>query len=348
MAKVKIGFVGVGSMGQCAHLKNYVTIPDCEVVALAEVRTELGQRVAQKYGIPRVYATHAELLANEQLDGIVASQPFTRHGTLIPELLKAGIPVFTEKPLAGTIANGEKILQALATSGTWHMVGYHKRSDPATMYAKAEIDRLKQTGELGAMKYVRILMPAGDWIASGFTDMLSSSESSPALQWDPPADDMDKATYDAYIGFVNYYIHQVNLLRHILGESYTVTYADPSGVMLSAISASGVCGVIEMSPYTTSIDWQESILCAFEHGYVKVELPAPLASNRPGRVEILRDPGNGVTPITTIPTLPWIHAMRQQAMNFVAAIKGEIPPLCQAAEAMEDLVNAKQYIELKK
>ena len=31
--KVKIGFVGVGGMGQCAHLRNYVTVPECEVVA---------------------------------------------------------------------------------------------------------------------------------------------------------------------------------------------------------------------------------------------------------------------------------------------------------------------------
>jgi 23S rRNA (adenine2503-C2)-methyltransferase len=42
------------------------------------------------------------------------------------------------------------------------------------MYAKQEIARLKSTGELGAMKYVRILMPAGDWVASGFIDLLSS------------------------------------------------------------------------------------------------------------------------------------------------------------------------------
>ena len=43
---VRIGFVGVGSMGQCAHLKNYVTLEDCEVVALAEIREALGHRVA--------------------------------------------------------------------------------------------------------------------------------------------------------------------------------------------------------------------------------------------------------------------------------------------------------------
>ena len=72
----------------------------------------------------------------------------------------------------------------------------------------------------------------------------------------------------------------------------------------------------------TTIDWQESALVGFEHGYLKLELPAPLASNRPGRVEILRDPGNGVMPTTTIPTLPWVAAMHQQAINFVKAIKG--------------------------
>jgi len=348
MSKVKIGFVGVGGMGQCAHLKNYVTVPECEVVAIAEIRENLGRKVAARYGVPRVYKNHEEMLAAEHLDGIVASQPFTRHGTLVPELLKAGIPIFTEKPLAGSIEAGEKILEALERSGTWHMVGYHKRSDPATMYARAEIDRLKETGELGRLRYVRILMPAGDWVASGFNDLITSDDPLPPLEFDPPARDMDQQTCEQYVSFVNYYIHQVNLMRHLLGESYQVTYADPSEVVLAVRSKSGVAGIIEMSPYTTTIDWQESALVAFEHGYVRIDLPAPLASNRPGRVEIMCDPGKGETPQTTVPTLPWIHAMRQQAMNFVRAIRGEIKPPCEAHEAMEDLKVAREYIRLLK
>jgi len=348
MDKVKIGFVGVGGMGQCAHLKNYVTVPDCEVVAIAEVRENLGKRVAASYGVPKVYKTAEEMLASEKLDGIVASQPFNRHGVLLPEIYKAGVPVFTEKPLAASIEVGEKILDALAKSGTWHMVGYHKRSDPASMYAKAEIDRLKASGELGPMRYVRILMPAGDWVAGGFSDLIASDEPTPPFEWDPPASDMDEQTYRDYMAFVNYYIHQVNLMRYLLGEPYKVTYADPSGVMLAVRSESGVAGVIEMTPYQTTIDWQESAFVAFMHGYVKVDLPAPLASNRPGRVEMLRDPGNGKTPETIVPTLPWVHAMRQQAINFVAAIKGEMKPLCDAREAQQDLVVARDYIRLLK
>lgn len=346
MSKVKIGFVGVGGMGQAAHLQNYVTLDNCEVTAIAEVKSELREKVAARYGIAKTYADHTEMLKNEKLDGIVASQPFTRHGTLIPELLSSGIPVFTEKPLAGSMEMGEKILSALSKSSSWYMVGYHKRSDPAVMYAKQVIDDLKASNELGRLKYVRLLMPAGDWVANGFIRNLSSADANPDLQWDPPATDMDKETYDKYISFVNYYIHQVNLMRHLMGEKYEVTFSDPTGTLMITKSINGICGSLEMSPYQTTIEWEESALVAFELGYVKIELPAPLASNRAGKVSIYKDPGNGIVPVRYEPTLPWIHAMRQQAMNFISAIKGEIAPLTTAEEAMEDLRVAREYIRL--
>ncbi|MEI8139377.1 MAG: Gfo/Idh/MocA family oxidoreductase [bacterium] len=343
--KIKIGFVGVGGMGQCAHLKNYAALSElCEVVALAELRPEIARKVAQRYFIPKTYPSHEEMLKSEKLDGIVASQPFTRHGTLIPDLLKSKIPVFTEKPIAGTIEMGEKIVKAVANSGTFHMVGYHKRSDPATMAAKVEIERLKQTGELGKMKYVRLLMPAGDWVAGGFYDLISSHDPAPQMQWDPADASLSKADYDTYISFVNYYIHQVNLMRHMLGESYEVTHVDPTAVLLVGKSKSGIPCTIEMTPYQSSIDWQESALVCFEKGWVKVELPAPLTLNRAGRVTFFRDPGNGVQPQFIEPQMPWVHAMRQQAVNFIRAIKGEIKPMCEASEALEDMRVARQFL----
>lgn len=348
MDKPRIGFVGVGGMGQMAHLRNYAWEPGCQVAAIAELKEKQGKLVAEHYRVAKVYKSAEEMLAKENLDALVASQPFTRHGQLLPELYKAGIPVFTEKPLAGSIEVGESILKALKDSKTWHMVGYHKRSDPATMFAKAEIDKLKESGELGKLRYVRILMPAGDWVAQGFVGMIGSDDPAPALTWDPPATDMDEETYKAYVAFVNYYIHQVNLMRHLLGEPYHATYAEKSGVLFAGESDSGVACVIEMSPYHTTVDWQESALVAFERGYVKLELPAPVALNRPGKVEVYKDPGGGATPMLTSPTLPWIHAMRQQALNFIAAVKGEIKPLCTAQEALEDLKVARQYTKLQR
>lgn len=342
--RIRIGFVGVGFMGQCAHLRNYITLPDCEVVAIAELREEMGKKVAARYGVPKVYRNHEEMISNEELDAIVASQPYHRHGMLLPELFSSKVTVFTEKPLARSIEAGEKILSALKQSRGRHLVGYHKRSDPATMFVKAEIEKLKASGELGGMLYVRILMPAGDWVAQGNTELIKTDEKVPPLPTDPPPADMDEGTQREYDIFVNYYIHQVNLMRHLLGENYSVSYADPSGVLMAVHSDSGITGTIEMSPYHTTIDWQEEALIAFEKGYIKLELPAPLASNRPGRVTILRDPGEDTTPETIVPQLPWIHAMRQQAVNFVKAVKGEATPLCEAEEALRDLKVARDYI----
>ncbi len=183
--KVRIGFVGVGNMGQCAHLKNYAQLPECEVVAIAEVRPKLARAVAQRYNVPRVYPTGEDMLASETLDGIVAAQPFDRHGQIIAPLYRAGLPILTEKPLASSPQVAERMLAALNDGGSWHMVGYHKRSDPATMAARQEIDRLKATGELGRLRYVRITMPPGDWIAGGFNDLIQTDEPYPQTPPDP-------------------------------------------------------------------------------------------------------------------------------------------------------------------
>lgn len=349
MDRPRIGFVGTGGMGQCAHLRNYVALSDmCDVVAVAELRENTGKRVAEKYRIKRVYANAAEMMRNEELDAIVASQHFGRHGVILKELIAYGKPIFIEKPLAHSIEVGREIVAAAAAK-TRIMVGYHKRSDPAVEYTVAVIRELRCSEELGKLTYVRLLMPAGDWVAGGFFDLVSMPEDSQIwLEFDPAPKHMDAETFTAYTAFVNYFIHQVNLLRHLFGEDYSVQYADPTGKLLVARSESGLPGIIEMSPYHTTVDWQEHAFVAFERGYVKIDLPAPMALNRPGKVEIMKDAGNGATPVTIRPQLPWVHAMRRQAENFIRFVKGEADAPCGAEEALKDLVVAEQYINLVK
>src|SRR4051812_3326117 len=318
MSKIRIGFVGVGGMGQAAHLRNYMTESDCEVVAVAELRPKLREAVMRRYGIPKGYADHRELLANEKIDGIVASQQYGLHGQLVPELLAHGVPVLTEKPIGRSSEVARKLAAASKAGKGKLFIGYHKRSDPATAYAKGAIAELQKSGEIGKLRYVRVTMPPGDWIAEGFSQNLGSDEGYPEVAWDAEPAGMDKATADQHNGFVNYYIHQVNLMRHLLGESYEVKYADPAGVLMAVTSASGVPGALEMAPYQATIDWREEATAFFERGFVRIELPAPLAFNRPGRVTVFKDPGKeGATPVTIEPTLPWVHAMRGQARNFI-------------------------------
>ena len=67
-APVRLGYVGCGFMAQRVHLPNFASIPGCQLVALAEVRPDLRQAVAGRYGIPRTYASHQEMVADPELD----------------------------------------------------------------------------------------------------------------------------------------------------------------------------------------------------------------------------------------------------------------------------------------
>lgn len=336
MSKLRIGFVGVGNMGQAAHLRNYATLPECEVVALAEVRPKLGQEVARRYGIHHVYTSHREMLEKEALDGVVAIQQFQNHIALIPDLLAYGVPIMTEKPLADTVAHGRAILESARVSSAPVYHAYHKRSDPAIAFAKGKIEEWTASGEFGPMRYVRITMPPGDWAREGFASNIRTDESYDGLS----------VEWDLYIKFVNYYIHQVNLMRFLLGEDYEVLFADPGSITLATRSTSGVSGLIEMAPYETTLAWQESVLVAFQKGWIKVDLPAPMTLDEPGAVIVFEDPGGGATAKESRPSLPHIHAMRAQAQHFLRAIRGEAHPLCGAEDAFKDLLVAQAYVDL--
>ena len=162
--KIRLGFVGAGFMGQLAHIANYATIEDCELVALAEGRSETARAVAQRYGIREVYPNHREMLEKAEIDGVVAIMGFHLYHTLIPDILAAGKPVAAEKPICIRSDNARKLVNMAAEKGLLYQVGYMKRHDPTVKIVRNKVNEWKASGEMGGMTYVRITMPSGDWI----------------------------------------------------------------------------------------------------------------------------------------------------------------------------------------
>jgi predicted dehydrogenase len=338
--KVRIGFVGAGFMGQLAHIRSYALLHDeCELVALAEPRKETAELVAARYGIGRVYRDHRELLESEQLDGIVATQHFTHHAALLPDLYAGVAHLFTEKPLALGPSTGDHLASLAREAGCIHMLGYHRRSDPATREAKRTVDAWKASGELGALRYVRICFSSGDWIANGDAALIDTGEERPALPAENPDAELapDEESRFVLSAGANELVHPLNLLRHLLGERYRLAFAHVSGRLYAFESDSGIPATIEVAPYRVTVGFEEEILVAFERGYVRLR-PAPtLAINRAGTLEIFRDLGadGGVERIW--PSLPCIDPMWAQAMDFIRVCRGEAPPPTDAAEGAEDL-----------
>jgi predicted dehydrogenase len=336
----RIGFVGAGLMGQLAHIRSYALLRDqCELVALAEPRGRTAQLVAARYGIARVYRDHHELLDAEQLDGIVAVQRFTHHAALLPELYPRVPFLFTEKPLALGAAQGDRLVELASEANCVHMVGYQRRSDPATREAKRIVEEWKASGELGAVRYLRVCYTDGDWLANAQTALIDEGEEPPAFRAEAPPPEFagdDDASWALWEG-VDKLGHPLNLLRHFLRERYRVVYVHSSGRLILLESESGIPLTIEVSPYRLTVGFDEELLVAFAHGYVRLR-PAPsLARNRAGTLEIYRDVGFDSVPEKISPQLPWVDPQQAQAMDFLRVCRGEAPPPTDAREAAEDL-----------
>src|SRR5512132_3117044 len=230
-AKVRIGFVGAGFMGQLAHIRSYARLDEgCELVALAEPRQRTAELVAARYGIGRVYRDHRELLESEELDGIVAVQPYVHHATLLPELYPHVRHLFTEKPLALSAATADRLARLAGESGCVHMLGYQRRSDPATVEAKRTVDAWKASGELGGLRYLRICYTDGDWTgnAHGLIDVGEQPPPFPTEEPPPEFAADDEALWALSTG-VDELVHPLNLLRHFVGERYRLVYVHSTG-----------------------------------------------------------------------------------------------------------------------
>src|SRR3990167_8399984 len=96
MTKLNIGMIGAGFIGQLAHLMNFVEVAKCNIQALAEYKPELRTKVAARYGIPKTYASHTDLLQDPEIDAVVVVTPRVFTGPVVLDCLNAGKHVLSE------------------------------------------------------------------------------------------------------------------------------------------------------------------------------------------------------------------------------------------------------------
>jgi predicted dehydrogenase len=344
--KLRIGFVGCGYMGQKAHMDNYVTIPECEIVALAEGRAQTAEIVARKYNIPQVYSDHREMLEKADIDAVVAIMYYGLHRSVVPDILKTGKPCLTEKPICVGAENAQFMVDTAAASGSLYYIGYMKRSTPAARMAVDKIREWKASGQAGGMKYIRASMPPGDWIMS-IEGPVGAGDAPPPYEGvtnEPMPAWMPEGIANIYNAFVNYYIHQVNMIRYLLGEDFHVTWADPSGAVLGAMSDSGVPIILEMQGYGLRDAWEETYRVVFDNGKIDLSIPSPMQRQNGGALEVLFT--GGQTQVYERPVVPPHWAFLEEARHFVACVQGKDTPRAPMGDAVKDLQVAEEYARL--
>ena len=149
--KIRVGLVGSGFIGQVAHLASYVDLPNVELVGLAELRPKLGKLVADRFNIPKLYDSHRNLLADQasQLDAVVAIVRREHTVSVAKDILQAGIPLFTEKPMAPTVAQGNSLVSISRELDCLYVTGFMRRHDEGVQLARTAFQDILSSGELG-------------------------------------------------------------------------------------------------------------------------------------------------------------------------------------------------------
>jgi predicted dehydrogenase len=337
---IRIGYVGAGTLAQKVHLRNLTALPEFDVVALAEARPSVGRRVQERFAIPRLYASHDELATDPEVEAVVISTHFATQGEIAIAMLNAGKDVLVEKPMAVSVEQARRVVDAERVSGRRLMVAYMRRYDGANVAAKELVDELRASGELGRVKFIRAHNFCGDWLAAS-TDVPveTSDEPMPPLVTAPP-EWLPDHLFDRYVGYLQVLTHNVNLIRWFLDagedvEEVAVDLDDDgfSGVVVLAIG--GVRTVLETAKHKFH-SWDDHTQIFFERGWIKTTSAALLAVNVPSQLELYRFDDSTTRQIA--PSTGWTWAYTEELKHFASCLRTGERFRTDAADAVGDAI----------
>jgi UDP-N-acetyl-2-amino-2-deoxyglucuronate dehydrogenase len=138
--------IGCGDVS-VVHLDALASLPDVELVGVVDPDPGRREAAASKYGVPG-FADQATLLAQARPDVVHITTPHSTHVPLALACLEQGVHVVLEKPVASTLADGERLAAAADVGTAKVAVCFQNRYNAGV---RALQERLT-SGELGAVR----------------------------------------------------------------------------------------------------------------------------------------------------------------------------------------------------
>lgn len=121
------------------------------LVAVADPAPGAAQRLAAGLGVQRAYTDPAEALGDPAVDAVVIAAPARFHAELVVAAAGAGKAVFCEKPMALSLADADRAIDAARAAGVVLQVGFNRRFAPDWQAART----LLEDGRLGTPRLLR-------------------------------------------------------------------------------------------------------------------------------------------------------------------------------------------------
>jgi len=196
---MKLGLIGCGSIAQLVHLGLLQRLPGATLVALAEVDPVRRAAAARRAPQARPFEDGPALIASGLVEAVVICLPSHLHAAAAEAALAAGLHVYLEKPLASTLAAGQRVVTAWQQAGRVGMIGYNYRFNALYQALRREV----QSGALGDVVAARTVF------------------STPARGL--PAWKQQRATGGGVL--LDLGSHHLDLVRFILGQEITAVSA---------------------------------------------------------------------------------------------------------------------------
>lgn len=184
MKKLKIGLIGAGGRG-VGLAKNVRDSGQGEVVAAYDVNHAFSKDWMKQHEYELPLVERDQILHDPTIDGVIVASPDNCHCQDAIDVMRAGKPVLSEKPMAISIADCDAMLRAQQETGQKLQIGFNLRFHP--MYQKMQ--EIAASGKLGRITTVWIRHFVGYGGTFYFQDWHSLRERSTSLL-------LQKATHD--------------------------------------------------------------------------------------------------------------------------------------------------------
>jgi len=267
-APLRFGVLGTGMMG-CEHIRNLNSLPDADVVAIADPheasREDARRSAAGEIGL---HATEQELLARDDLDALVVATPNHTHHRVLEQVWQTDLPVMIEKPLCTTVDDCRDVRRRAADHGGLVWMGLEYRFMPAVTQFLGRV----QSGEIGRLKMLSIREHRYPFLVK--------------------VDNWNRFTQNTGGTLVEKCCHFFDLMNQATGERPTrvtasggqdVNHLDevydgaPSDILDNAFVivdyASGVRGLLDLCMFAEGSRWEQELVGVGDRGKVEAHLP---------------------------------------------------------------------------
>ncbi|HEY0507213.1 MAG TPA: Gfo/Idh/MocA family oxidoreductase [Blastococcus sp.] len=151
--RVGIALIGSGRMG-AFHAETVARrLPQARLVAVADPAPGAADRLTGALGEGRACTDVAQLWDDPAVDAVVIAAPARSHADLVVAASAAGKHVFCEKPMAVTLADADRAIDAARSAGVVLQVGFNRRFAADWRAARDLLD----DGALGTPRLLRSL-----------------------------------------------------------------------------------------------------------------------------------------------------------------------------------------------